>query len=220
MKKLTLLIIGLFLLGCETSNIANTETPVSISQADLGADTGIVVGTYTRTLNKKHYSHRRFFFQNIDTKQKYTIRSRSTFNPLKRDTNIHHFTDKESEGDVFAFVLPAGKYHFYNFQIHHSTVSSDESWFAKQPYSIVFDVQPNKVNYLGEVRFTSKENINLIGNISRDGGFWVIHDNKDRDMPLINRQYPNISLNNVVTIIPTSKAVFTPFVLLPSELGD
>jgi len=51
------------------------------------------------------------------------------------------------------------------------------------------------------------------------GGVWFISDENERDISILSKKYPNIPLNDVVNVIPREKNIFTPLVILPSELG-
>ena len=48
----------------------------------------------------------------------------------------------------------------------------------------------------------------------------MISDQKNRDIEIIAAKQPGIPLSDVVSIIPERKEIFTPLVILPSEVEE
>jgi len=229
-KILLTTLMALIVNGCattDTSTVTNFTTPTSISNDSLNQETGILVGTYTKNTGEAEYDTRALSF--TDTKSydsRYKI-ARKKPNPLIGYQG-HRYTleDNGKEGNAFAFVLPAGEYTFYNFGLSSSNSKSSESWYSDKPFSIPFVVEPNKVNYIGEINFnaiigTKKNESILLGTLGsspdKRGGYWIVSDELDRDREFIEKEFQNLSLNGVNNAIPQTKKRFTPFIILPSE---
>ena len=223
-------VVMLVLNGCattDTSSITNFATPTTVSNDSLNQETGILVGTYTKNTEEAEYDVRTLRF--TDTKSynsRYSI-ARKKPNPIIGYQG-HRYTleDQGKVGNAFAFVLPAGEYTFYNFGLSSSNNNSTERWFSDKPFSIPFVVEPNKVNYIGEINFnaiigTKKNESILLGTLgsspAKRGGYWIFSDELDRDREFIEKEFQNLSLNGVSSVIPQAKKRFTPFVILPNE---
>lgn len=223
-------LITLFVHGCattDTSKITNFSTPTSVSNDSLNQETGILVGTYTRYKEEAEYDTRVLKFTDTESyDSRYEIARRRPAPIIGPQGHRYTLEDNGKVGNAFAFVLPAGEYTFYNYWLSSSDNNSKESWQSSRPFSIPFVVEPNKVNYIGEINFNAITGTKKIENIilgtlgevtAKRGGYWIVSDELDRDRKVIENEFQNLSLNNINNVIPQAKKSFTPFVILPSE---
>lgn len=211
-KTITTLLLILMVSGCAT----NSLTPKPVTKANLSENQGILVGSFSRDPERADYHSQTFLFKNASTGELYDIKSQTKFDPLKGRTTDDFETD-DSDGGVFVYSLPAGKYIFYNFRLFMDAGQFSKSWNSKKPYAIPFTVQPNKVNYVGEIKLSQHTGKNFFGMSVLAGGIWLVSDQSKRDITIFSEKYPNIPVENLTKIIPNSKDIFTPLVILPSE---
>jgi len=221
MLKSIFLISLLLLTGCATteSYITNKSTSETISGADLNANIGILTGTFSR---KKSYEHtfRALRFKNIDTGVTYSIQKLHNPSLLFNTAKPHFSEEKGMDGEVFAFILPAGNYTIYDFAISAAGYNSTRTWSSKEAFSIPFAVNANQVNYLGSFHFTPTFGRNLLGLKAPDAGYWILNDELERDKRLITSVYSSLPVNNMNVVIPSTKEVFTPVIIFPSEISS
>lgn len=207
-------IIALFvvlLLGCTT----NYKTPVKVSIESLNNSNGILIGSFSRDPEGPVYASQTFYFKNSTTGILHQIKSQLKPNIISSETP-DDFKTSESHGGVFIFSLPAGKYSFYDFRLHQSNGPTSKTWTSK-PYSIPFEVKPNKVNYVGEIKLSPAAENNIFGMEVLAESTWVFSEQLARDLVYLTQKHPDIPYDNIVNVIPVHKDIFTPLVILPSE---
>ena len=213
MIRLLLLLAVCFVTGCAT----NALTPKAVSKEDLNENNGILIGSFSRDPSAPKYYSQTFRFKNVVSGEIHNITSQPTFNMFSGKTP-DDFQTPDSNGGIFIFSLPAGKYTFYNFRLYQSNGYVNENWSSREAYSIPFEVNANAVNYIGEIKLLPDVGKNFFGVSVNTGGSWVISDQTERDTKFILLKHPFISMDKAINIIPTEKEIFTPFVILPSEL--
>jgi hypothetical protein len=211
-KTITTLLFIFLISGCAT----NSLTPKPVTKANLNESRGILVGSFSRDPERADYHSQTFFFKNASTGERYTIKSQTKFNLLKGRTT-DDFETEDSEGGVFVFSLPAGKYIFYDFYLFLEAGQFSKSWRPKEPFAIPFIVQPSKVNYVGEFKLSQHTGKNFFGMSVLAGGVWLVSDQNQRDISIFSEKYPDIPIENLTKTIPSQKDVFTHLVILPSE---
>ncbi len=215
MLKIVVLSLIIFVTGCATNSLA----PTPVTQSDLSATQGILVGSFSRDPSGPNYYSQTFRFKNVLTDEDHRITSQPTFNMFTGKTP-DDFRTPNSNGGVFVFSLPAGEYIFHNFRLYQSNGYFEQNWTSKEPYAIPFVVQPNKVNYVGEIKLIPHTGKNFFGMQIHAGGIWVINEQWDRDIEVLSRKHPEIPLEEIVNVIPNKKDIFTPLVVLPSETEE
>ncbi len=215
MFRLVLLCFTLFTTGCVT----NSLVPQPITEADLSETNGVLVGSFSRDPSGPKYYSQTFRFKNVSTGKEHSVSSQPSFNMFSGKTS-DDFKLSNSHGGVFALSLPAGEYTFHNFRLYQSNGYFEQNWTSQEPYSIPFSIQANKVNYVGEIKLSPLTAKNVFGIKVQAGGVWIISDQKNRDFGVIATKHPEIPLNQVVSVIPERKEIFTPLVILPSEVKE
>ena len=205
------------LMAVLASGCANTLLkPEGVSQVSLTQSTGILIGSFARNPAARAYYSQTFYFKNVQTNKIHEIKSQQTFNIFNGKTK-DDFDTETSAGGVFAFSLPAGKYVFHNFRLYQSSGMFSQDWTSKQDYAIPFEVRADATNYVGEIKLDPMTGKTIFGLPAQAGGVWLISDQEARDVELLAKLRPEIPLKNVVSVVPTRKDVFTPWVLLPAE---
>lgn len=203
----------LAIVGC-----ANTALePRNVTSASLKENQGVLIGSFARDPSGPNYFSQRFFFKNTSTGEVHELRAQPTFNVFNGKTP-DDFTEATSNGAVFALTLPAGRYTFFNFRLYQSNGYFQQSFTSKSDYSIPFEIYPAKVNYIGEIKIMTTVGKNFFGRPVHAGGLWFISNQRDRDIRLLNSLHPDVPTMDVVSVIPDRKDIFTPLVVLPSEL--
>ena len=211
-KRLLLGLIVLMLEGCASQLLK----PEQLGKGQLQGNNSVLVGSFSRNPKGPPYYSQTFMFRNVETNKIYRIQSQQEFNLFSGKTPDEFKTENNS-GSTFVFQLPAGKYVLYNFSLYRPYGYFYFYHSSKTDFAIPFVVQPNKVNYLGELKLES-EGKKFLGMSIPAGGIWIISNQIDRDIPLIKATMPNLPLENVVSVIPATKEIFTPLVVLPAEL--
>lgn len=220
MYRIFLVVIGLLLSGCAMNSIFPPVflTPEPASVEKLSETQGIVFGSFSRDAMGLQYYSQAFYFRNIVTQDAYEI-SAFTQGGMVSKRNPDDFSNTSERGRVFAFSLPAGKYVFDGYRLDYQEGSQFRSVYSNEPYSIPFNISPNKTNYIGGIRLSPTTRKNIFGMNSLDSGIWNIENKIIRDKEIMKEKYPSIPVVNVEAIIPDKQEVFTPFVILPSEVA-
>lgn len=212
-------ITTLLLIFLVSSCAKNSLRPKPVTIANLSERQGILVGSFSRDPERADYHSQTFFFKNASTGKIFVIKSQTKFNALKGRTADDFETD-DSDGGVFVFSLPAGKYFFYNFSLFQEAGQFSRNWSSQKPYAIPFTVLPNKINYVGEIKLSQSTGKNFFGMSVLNGGVWLVSDQSQRDISIFSEKYPDIPVGNFTKIIPSQKDIFTPLVILPSEMEE
>jgi len=211
-NKIIPFLIFTFLSGCAS----NLLKPEQISKNDLNNSNAILIGSFSRNPSAPVYYSQTFFFKNLDTNEKYEIKSQQEFNIFTGKT-ADEFNDSQNAGSTFALKLPAGHYVLYNFVLFQSSGMSHTYYSSKTDFAIPFEVHPNHANYIGELKLEGATGRNFFGMKVPAGGIWVISDKQNRDVALLKASMPQMPLDEIISVIPTKKDVFTPLIVLPSE---
>lgn len=201
--------------GCATTHLQ----PDGVSEKSLTATNGVLVGSFSRAPGSPSYYSQTFYFKSLATGELHQIKSQPVFNMLTGKTP-DDFETSESSGAVFSFSLPAGRYSFVNFRLYNGGTGFEQNWSSKEAYSIPFEVRPNAINYVGEIRLEPIKGRNFFGMAVPAGGVWIISDQRGRDLPILKKIRPGLPQDSVVSVIPTSKEIFTPLVVLPPEFDE
>ena len=217
MYLISIVLLLFFLSGCATTT--SDQKPKNVSQSNLTSEVGILVGTFGRDKNGPGYNSKSIKFKNIETGQIYSVDKSMQVNNLYTFLNKTDYSSDDFEGDIFAFNLPFGIYSIYNFELIQNTIALNygETWTSKQDFDIRFEVIPNKVNYLGNLKFIGQYVKDTLGVHNHKGGYWFLNDRLERDLGYIRLSYPNIPTSDVVSIVPSSKVIDTAFVLFEGE---
>jgi hypothetical protein len=193
-KLLTILSLSVLvvLTGC-----APMSMPEQLTNSDYQGSTTILVGTYAHTTGVEKYDIESIWIENIDTEETYRIHTRNTFDLFEAKTDYSKL-DKNTEGFVFAFKLPPGKYRITsavftegNMQLRGYDVFDTE-----------FSIVAGKPNYLGELHTHVLEGKNFLGFTVVGGAIFMLTDKFERDLPFLRKEYPEVNWRAATIITP------------------
>jgi hypothetical protein len=87
-------------------------------------------------------------------------------------------------GKLVAIELPIGNYEIYQFE----GISTYSKIFAKNNMSVKFTVEPNKVNYLGNMHYHMKKKI----------FFYNVNNLNQRDISLFRKKYKKFNMQDII----------------------
>ncbi|MBI3777037.1 MAG: hypothetical protein HY273_16075 [Gammaproteobacteria bacterium] len=210
-RIITLLLVLTSLYGCSTST--KYLRPDGVTAQSLSPTTGILVGSISRSRNAIVNVFESFNFKNVTTGESNQIASKHNFIASPDD-----FVTNESLGAIFIFSLPAGHYSFNYFRIFQQNLIYSTIQRPTSVYSIPFEVHANTINYVGEIKLDPEAGKVFKGISEQTEYYWIISDQSNRDIELFKHLRPDIPLNSFVSVIPNTKEIFTPFVILPDEM--
>jgi hypothetical protein len=103
------------------------------------------------------------------------------------------------ESFIFVFPVPAGEYEFRYFYVREVNLSKR----SQKGLSIPFTVVAGKTNYIGEILNDVREGKNFFGQTLASRPHWIFSDQFNRDIPRLQKKYPNISWQNSTKVIPS-----------------
>ena len=103
-------------------------------------------------------------------------------------------------GVVRVLKVPAGAYSLINFRLEHP--ESKGKWFARDNYDIRFGVKENEVTYLGEFEGTYYLNKRSTATHTVPQSYFIVADQKERDLALAEAAHPEIRGKPVTSIAP------------------
>ncbi|MDF1821548.1 MAG: hypothetical protein P1U64_08245 [Alcanivoracaceae bacterium] len=202
-------VLSLQLAGCASAPLVPDVLPEDVPNAE----TGYIAGSFSREYNAVHYYSNNFLFRNIASEETYRLESNppaggDLFSGYRDD-----FSSYDYKGAAFLIPLPVGEYEFYNFFLNGGA----NHFSAREDYSIPFEVLPNAITYLGEVKLVPQRARNTFGIFIPWGGIWVLSDKQERDMQLLLEKFPELDAGAFVKRIPDEERIEAPLVFLPSE---
>jgi len=180
---------AVILSGC--NSYFNAATAGGIVIGNLGENEGIVFASIVEQDARISYNIIRFRFRNLETGRTGAL-SIAPGLPGASTRTI----DTDGRGNIEAVTLPAGQYEFYNFLL----VGGRSRWKSEEDFSIRFNVYAGRVNYLGEIRLIPAVGRTRLGLPKAEGGHFVISQQRDRDVQLMRRSYPNLDRSDIVSI--------------------
>lgn len=189
MHKFKIFLFALFTL-CGCSTIGPYELSESRPRASFPSEYGIVSGVFT-TPERWRYS-RDVFLRNTETRAEYRISQSFAF-------AAGNYVSPDRKGVVFALALPPGEYEFFNYQIFSTNAIYENRWFSKEDFSLAFEVEPASVTYIGDIRFVPNVGKNAIGMTVAEGGYFIIADESETDLPQLQATFPDIDWSEART---------------------
>jgi len=104
--------------------------------------------------------------------------------------------------------LPPGDYEIYNFHIFHDAGTVQRSFGSKQDFSIPFTIRRGGGTYIGEFLAVGSQGQNIFGMPLPAGGYCVVSNRGDRDIPIAKRKEP--ALRDVVSAVAGLRSVGNP----------
>jgi hypothetical protein len=120
------------------------------------------------------------------------------------------FTGRET-GKVVVTKLPPGKYEIYDYGFGGAVGMTTYSWSSGKKFSIPFEIRPGEATYIGSFARAPSLGTSLEPTLGA-GGFFVISDRSERDLPLARKRFPALpEVREEVTDVSTlgHPAIFT-----------
>jgi len=194
MRELFLGICILFLTGCATSNVSQSFSPKNLDKD------GIVIFSITKTLSKKGEQYLSSSFAEVSLG--YIGKNGKNGGKVTTDTSSGLFSSnsdfRDIKGKLFVIRLPSGVYHFDSWSIRTRGLGGDRFISSKDLKPITFEVKKNQVIYLGELNIDMIAQKNFFGISLVFGGELNIKDSFGRDMKVLQKNYPNIEIKEVI----------------------
>ena len=194
MPKFFLVLVIFIVSACATgvpkSQISNAATPDGQSVAR-----GVIVGSFTQ-IGKTYV--RSISFRHIASGKSFTI-AQGTF--LSRNDFKGNI---DGIGIVFAYELPVGEYEFFDYEISYNDGLVSKVWRPQAKFSIPFEVNGGKINYLGDIRLIPSRGKNFLGLAIDAGGAFLFANELERDLPIIRRRFSHLLNEDVNPAVPTS----------------
>lgn len=167
-RLITFTLLSFLITSCATSNIANDY----ISLPESGS--GLAIGTITHneassSLILKYRSLSNGFSGFFE------FNGKSQLNPAHKDNN---------KGKLITVELPQGSYEIYAWSANSASYKSRSAL----PFSIKFDVLPEKAVYLGNFHFSDLNGKGLSSKNARVD----FSEKSKRDIELFRLNYPNL----------------------------
>ena len=189
---LILYVFVIFLSGCATSNVSK-----SFTTQELNKD-GVVIFSVTKTLSKKGEQSSRFAevslgYINKTTKKQGSVTTDSTYGLISSKSDFENI-----KGKLFVIKLESGRYEFNSWVIRTRGLGGDRYILLQDVKTTPFEVKQNQVIYLGELNIDMIVQKNFFGTNLIFGGELNIKDSFDRDMKVLQKNYPKIELTRVI----------------------
>ena len=174
-------VLGLCLLltGCATQDMPSRWSKLPADQR------ATMFGTVSADLTKGALSRYMIKFRNVDTKEEAWF---SIYPGHDRSGDPELYERGRTVGVLFDLTLPPGRYEFFDIWMVAATGFGSTEWKAKTPFSVPFTIEPNTVNYLGELRAYMVLGKNIFGMTAPGGAYWVVRDQETRDTAIFTKR--------------------------------
>ncbi len=202
-----LIAMATLLVGC-----ASTETYKVSSQkprSSFPAEYGVIAGAFTTP--DRWRLDRTAFIRNVETKKDYRISQSFAF-------HAGDYEHPDRKGVVFALALPPGRYEFYNYLIYSANGAYETRWYAKDDFSVPFEVSHGSITYVGDLQFTPYTGKNVLGMNVADGGHFRIINSLEQDLPQLRAKFPDVDWSTV-ELGPLFGHTLPPLLSAPREEG-
>ena len=196
MKKLFCYLMILTLIGCGSVYIPSYDIP---KEKILNSNEGIIFGTISLNKNSRIKNKYSFLFAEDGSKEIYNKKNSvniALFNFIGAK-HIPDFNDGDNAIYFFTIKRKNGKYYFYGLnttEVVGTRFGGVQNMNTLTKIIIPFEIENEKVTYLGEIKFTEK--INELGERLIEQIPQVTFSNqKDRDVVKFNQQFPNLKID-------------------------
>jgi hypothetical protein len=208
MIRIAAVAVASLLASCTTHSLS----PLTVDESSLTETRGIVVGSFARDPEAPYYVSQAISFQNSAHGARHRVLATYPDSLVNKPTP-DEFETPDSKGAIFVRLLEAGEYSFNGFSVSHHTSRGTATISPRHDFSVPFQVEAGKVNYIGEFKRVSLEGK---GDEAPLPG-WAISDRMERDREVIAREYPDIPLDELINAVPSKERVASPLIVMPSE---
>ncbi len=171
------------LAGCGPLHISPLEKEETIVDLE---NNGIILLSAQETQNGGAPYVVRFDFQNLATGDQYASSTGQLDIGLNRMTSDLDYLEG-IRGRVTAYELPPGEYAFNDWLINNGT---GMTLTPRNPRIAKFTVDRGKAKYIGSLNMILDTGENFIGVTIVSGGFPIVEDQFDRDVPIAKQKFP------------------------------
>ncbi len=187
----SILVVGLMLVftGCARKTAIEKPTNENMKNSAL------VIGSFSRNVGKAYFRGSSFIVYSNDTKKLY----KSIFNIGKEDlTSLNNpfifeddFKYENSNGSIFSFSLPEGKYILANYSV---SLGGPNAVYGS--YYKYLDVKKGDIIYIGDLKYEpTATKRHRISNIDMPlGAKCTISNQLDRDMNVFNKYFKDTNI--------------------------
>lgn len=189
LTKIMIIGVSLTLFGCKMTDRPNLPTTIENKQA-LKEGYGLIIGSLSRANAAAIYDI-------------WSIRLRATDPQINKDINIlgkasttapfvaydFDYREKMYSGNLFAYIVPAGEYEFYDYRLYQTRGAFYRNWNPKNEFSMPISVKSGAINYIGEYSATKNYN-------------WEVSSNETRDIAFFKAKYPNLDWSKLIIALP------------------
>jgi hypothetical protein len=206
-------LLAIFLLsGCVSNNLVQ-----KVHEGDLTSEFAVVVGSVAKNHNVEPLLGYAMRLDNLDNDGHKYIGVTDPDSWLFRSPEPD-FETEYSQGRLFAIPLYAGNHEISNFRLRRINRGRIEFRTARTDFSLPVKIEPNRYNYLGELKLVTVSVPSKLGR--RQFPVWLITDEQARDIALLKEKYPEVGVTDPHNAVPDHKRKPTPLVLLPAELDE
>ena len=130
-----------------------------------------------------------------------------------------HFAEGDTRGTLFFAQLAPTEYEIFNFELVHDMGPLGRNILrSKTEFSVPFSATEGRATYLGQILVVSEFGKNALGMRVPAGGYFVVSDQTERDVRLLQSQFKEVDISKVDrAVIDPARAGF-PFFL--RRLGE
>lgn len=188
-QKIILIAMSLALFSCKMTERPNLPGTIDNGLAQKDGY-GVIIGSLSRANAAAIYDI-------------WSISLRSKDSNIEQDINIRgkasttapfvaydfDYKEKQYSGNLFAYVVPAGEYEFYNYRLFQTRGAFSRNWHPENEFSMPIKVKSGAINYIGEYSATKEH-------------YWEVTNNQTRDIALFKAKYPNLDWSNLIIALP------------------
>lgn len=180
--------------GCATRNISKNYSQQQENQA------GVVIFSITNSLSKEGQSYLStggaeeltFRYQDVEKHKEAWVTTEPTFNLLPSSSDF-----KNIHGKLIVIELKPGNYEFISWTIKTPGLGGARYISPEHMLPIPFKVKKHEILYLGELHLDMIAKKNMFGMSLVFGANLLAKDSFDRDIKILQKEYPTINIQKI-----------------------
>jgi hypothetical protein len=197
------------LAGCAAAPTTFVDPSLLVQNAD---EAGTIVGTIGARSGRlfstegSPYIFNTLLFRKVGTKTGGVLEFSPPDPPLR--TYTPDFQDEKSKGNVFSLNIAPGDYEIYSVRFYYNNGSAEGTFTTKVDFSVPFKVEKGKTTYLGSLVAWGVWGKNFLRMPIPAGGYFVVEDQRTRDLPLIQSRHPATTSPQIQLLQPDTSNPF------------
>jgi hypothetical protein len=103
------------------------------------------------------------------------------------DSTVLAYDDSDETGEVNVVSLPPGNYEINCAGFYQNMGMSESTWACEKDFSVPFTIETGKATYIGNFQGITVRGKNIFGIRVEAGGYYVVRNKAERDLPLAKR---------------------------------